>query len=332
MRYIISLLFASVALPAMAEVPKVVTDLPPVHALVSQVMAGVGTPELLLDKGGNAHSFQMRPSQASVLAEADLVVWIGPEMTPWLDRALESLASGSAHLDLIHSPGTLLRQIGETAKHGDEAGHDDHAGHAHDAEHDDHAASDAATDHDHDHEAEHMHTGTDPHAWLDPANAENWLGVIAAELARLDPANAATYQANATAAQAEVKALDAELAATLAPVKGKTFAVYHKAYGYFTDHYGLMPALSVAASDATAPGAAHLAELREQVAAAGTICLFPEAQHDPRVLEQIAAETGARIGAPLDPEGSLTEPGPEAYALLMRGLAHSLADCFAQAE
>ena len=55
MRYIISLILASAALPATAEVPRVVADLPPVHSLVAQVMGTLGQPTLLLDKGANAH-------------------------------------------------------------------------------------------------------------------------------------------------------------------------------------------------------------------------------------------------------------------------------------
>ena len=98
MRYIISSAVASLActLPAWAEVPKVVTDIHPVHALVSQVMGDLGAPVLLLERGASEHDFQLRPSQAADLADADLVVWIGPELTPWLDRALDGIGGGSA--------------------------------------------------------------------------------------------------------------------------------------------------------------------------------------------------------------------------------------------
>ena len=82
MRYTISLAMASlVALPALAEVPAVVTDIAPVHALVAMVMGDLGTPVLLLDKGADPHDFQLRPSQAQAVATAGLVVWIGPQMS-----------------------------------------------------------------------------------------------------------------------------------------------------------------------------------------------------------------------------------------------------------
>lgn len=299
MRYVLPFLLASIAQPSLAEVPKVIADLPPIHALVAQVMQGVGEPVLLLDRGADAHSFQLRPSQAAALADADLVVWVGVEMTPWLDRALQGMGTSGTQLDLIHADGVQIRHLTAEDQHGAD---DDHG---------------------------HDHSGVDPHAWLNPDNARVWLDRIATELARLDPENSATYTANAQAAQQDLLALDKELAETLARLRDRPFVVFHDAYGYFTDHYGLNRALSIATGDAVAPGAAHLSDLRSQLSGATTTCLFPEAQHDPALVEQLAEAPGARIGGALDPEGSLLTPGPDAYAQLLRGLARQLAACMA---
>ncbi len=117
MRYIIPLLCASAALarPAIAEVPVVVTDIPPVHGLVAAVMEGVGEPVLLLERGASEHSYQLRPSQAAALAEAGLVVWIGPELTPWLDEALEATSGEGAVLGLLAAEGTFRQDYGAGA-------------------------------------------------------------------------------------------------------------------------------------------------------------------------------------------------------------------------
>lgn len=307
MRYIISLLLASSALgPAWADAPKVVTDIPPVQALVAQVMGDLGTPVLLLEKGANEHDFQLRPSQAQDIADAGLIVWVGPELTPWLDRALSALAPQTATLGLLDAPGTTQPQ--QTGAAGDD-------GHAHDH-------------HDHADEA-HDHGGTDPHAWLNPDNARAWLAVIAAELARLDPGNAATYGANARAAEAGITALDADLRLKLTPIRDKAFVTQHDAYGHFTAHFNLTPAGSVAMSDAAAPGAARLRALADRLAGADVQCLFPEAQHDPAQIQQLATASGARVGGALDPAGSLQDPGPGAYAATLNALAESLMDCLA---
>jgi zinc transport system substrate-binding protein len=318
MRYIITLI--ATATPALAEVPKVVTDIPPVHALVVQVMGDLGAPELLLGKGADEHDFQLKPSQAGAVADADLVVWIGPELTPWLDSAMETRAEGAAALALLDAEGTMRRAYGEGAEEGHDHGAEDGHDHAKEDGHED------AAEEGHDHEG-HSHSGEDPHAWLDPGNAQVWLGLIAADLGRLDPENAATYAANATVASERIAALDAELQALLAPVKDKPLVTFHDAYGYFAAHFGLTFAGSIALGDASSPGAARLAELRAELEAGGVVCLFPEVQHDPALVEQMAEGTSVKIGGALDPVGSSLDPGAEAYAALLTGIATTIAGC-----
>lgn len=313
MRYIISLLLAS-ATPALADVPRVVADIPPVHSLVAQVMGDLGQPELLLDKGANAHSFQMRPSQAAGLQEAGLVVWIGPEMTPWLGRALEGVSS-APDLRLLAAEGTHRQEFDAKDAHD----HDHEGGAAEDG----HDEAQAEEGHD---EEDHAHKGLDPHAWLDPANAAHWLGLIAGELSKLDPENAATYAENAEQAKADLAALDAEIAATLAGSKGKPLVVYHNAYGYFAGHYGLTVAASIAHGDAAGPGAQHLAGI-EDMLKSGPVCLFPEVNHDPKLVAQLAESAGLTVAGPLDPEGAQLDAGAALYGDMLRNLAATIASC-----
>ncbi|MFT3690196.1 zinc ABC transporter substrate-binding protein [Paenirhodobacter sp.] len=298
------LVLALAAMPALAraEVPKVVTDIPPVQSLVAQVMGDLGAPALLLTPGTNAHSYQMKPSQARALQDADLLIWIGPEMTPWLNRA--AAASGAKNsLPLLHTKGTQLRDYAPEADH----------------------------DHDHDHEEDgHHHEGTDPHAWLDPDNARTWLSTIAQHLAALDPEHAETYAANAEAARTRIAALDGALKDELAPVARRPFVVFHAAYGYFAAHYGLDVAGALSLGDAAEPGAAHLAELRAGLAHDAVACAFPEANHDPRPLDRLAEGTGVRIGGALDPEGSKLDAGPDLYDRILRSLSETIRDCLTQ--
>jgi zinc transport system substrate-binding protein len=318
MRYIITSVLASqLATAAMAEVPVVVTDIPPVHSLVAMVMGDLGQPVLLLDRGGDAHDFQLRPSQAGAIADAGLVVWIGPEMSPWLDHVIDGGGTSAAVLGLLAAEGTYRQGYGAEEDDAHE-GHDHAAEEAHD-----HGSEEAG-----DHES-HDHSGIDPHAWLDPHNAEAWVGLIAAELGRIDPANAATYASNAAAAAERIEALEAEVAATLAPVKDRPFVVFHEAYGYFAGHFGLTIAGAVAEGDAASPGAARLREL--QAAAEGrALCVFPEANHDTALSAQLAEATGTRLGGALDPEGSGLEPGAGLYPALLTGLAGTLAECLSR--
>lgn len=325
MRYIISSLMSiCAATAAMADVPRVVTDIPPIHALTSQVMQGVGAPVLLLDRGADEHNFQLRPSQMADISRADMAIWIGPELTPWLARAWEGAKVDAVSLPLLSMKGTITRDY--AAKDGGHEGHG-HEGHGHDDDgHEGHEHEGHADDGHQD----HAHSGVDAHAWLDPRNAIFWLDAIADALAQRDPANAALYRANAQNAKADIAALDAELATLLAPVKGKGFVTYHDAYGYFTAHYGLTFAGSIALGDASGAGAAHISALGQKIAT-DVVCVFPEAQHDARLLLQLLDGTTAKAGAALDPVGAVQEPGAGAYAALMRALAGNLHACLSGA-
>ncbi|MBS8225675.1 zinc ABC transporter substrate-binding protein [Vannielia litorea] len=160
MRLIPSLAAIIIATPALAD-PKVIADLPPVHSLVAQVMEGVGTPTLLLDQGGSGHSLSLRPSQASAAQEADLIFWIGPAMSPALEKPFETLGENAHVIALMTAPGTLIIDTADSEPHthDGEEGHDheDHAeeGHDHDHDHEEHAEE--GHDHDHDEHAEEGH-------------------------------------------------------------------------------------------------------------------------------------------------------------------------------
>ncbi len=370
MRYSLALACAMMSTPLAADTLRVVTDFPVTNSLVSMVMGDTGTADLLLDRGGDPHSFQLRPSQARDLAQADLVFWVGEELTPWLARALAGVEADGKIVTLITAEGLRLREFGED--HGHDHAHDDHAhddhghnhahddhghshahddhahdDHGHDHAHDDHAHDDhghnhAQDDHahahgeghahdhpGHDHDHGHAHTGTDPHLWLNTGNVEIWLARIAAELSDKDPQNAEIYAANAAAARAEIGQLRQDIATLLAPVGAAPLIVFHDAYGYFSEEFGVNVAGTIALGDAAAPGAQRLAELRAQLQQDGAVCIFPEVNHSARYVDVVVEGTDIRIGRALDPEGMTLEPGPMLYPSLMRTLAQSIADCVA---
>lgn len=289
-------LAGALACPATAEVPQVVTDTPVVQSLVTTVMGDLAEPMLLLDRGADAHEFQLRPSQVRALGGADLVIWIGPDLAPWLDRALRAGHDGEA-IALLETPGTRLRSFGGAPAAGEEAGHD--------------------------------HAGTDPHAWLDPSNLAVWIGRIADAVSAADPGNATLYRANAALAQTRLETLDRALAERLAAARDKGLVFGHDAYGYLAGHYGLTVAGSLAGGDAADPGAAHVAALRARAEAGEVACAFPEAGHDPRGIEALVADTPARLGRTLDPEGRGMDPGPDLHVRVLESVAAAIADCLA---
>lgn len=294
----LSLPLAFAAVPALAEVPSVAVDIAPLHGLVARVMDGVGTPELIVPAGASPHDFALRPSQARALQSADLVIWAGPALAPWLDRTLTTLSS-EAVIDLNARPETQSLGWRESFE-------DEHAG----------------EEDDHDHEA----SDADPHSWLDPANAKAWSQLIAETLAMRDPENAGSYRANAAEAVTEIDAATEAAEALLAPVRDRKFLVFHDAYHYFEEHFDMHAAGAVSLGDAAAPGPARVRALQAQVAEEGIACLFAEPQFDSGLIDTLAEGSGARI-ATLDPLGSGLETGPGFYPALITGMAEAMADC-----
>ena len=302
MRIILSTLGLLAAAPALADPLQVVVDMPVTGSLVQQVMGEGAQVQVLLPQGASAHHHQMRPSDAHGLQNAGLLVWTGPELTPWLDRSAASLAGEAEQLRLLDVPGTQLR--------------------SYDGDHD--------HDHSHDHDHDHDHGGTDPHAWLDPANARLWLTTIAEVLGKADPDNAALYARNAKASVQRIAAMDADLQARLAPYKDASLVVFHDAYGYFTDHYGLRPAIAVSLGDASMPSAGRLAAIREEIATTNATCAFPEYASDPKLVQTAIEGTGVRMGKELSPEGGATAAGSDLYIDLMTGLADTIVSCLSE--
>jgi zinc transport system substrate-binding protein len=96
---------------AQAEVPRVAVDIAPVHSIVAAIMQGVGMPDLITPAGSSPHSHQMRPSQARALEQADIVIWVGPGLTPWLEGPVETLGEGAATIELMDLPGTQILEV-----------------------------------------------------------------------------------------------------------------------------------------------------------------------------------------------------------------------------
>lgn len=293
---------------AQAEVPQVVADIAPIHALVARVMQGVGEPALLVEPGASPHGYALRPSRAAALDRAQAVFWMGEGLEPWLEGPLETLGDKATVVELLQVPGTTVLEFREGATF---------EAHEHEAEGGSHA-----DEHGHD---EHGHEEGDPHAWLDPMNAWVWLGAIADTLGQIDPDNAARYAANAAEGRAELDALTAELTATLADVAGLKFIVFHDAFHYFENRFGLSAAGAISLSDASDPSARRIAEIRQTVTQMNVTCVFTEPQFNPGLINTVT-EAGVNV-ATLDPLGANHQAGWPLYAQMLRDLAESIRDC-----
>lgn len=307
MKPILAMLAIMVALakPAVAEPPRIVTDIAPVHSLAAMVMEGVAGPEVLLPPGASPHDFALRPSDALNLSRADAVIWIGKNMTPWLARSIDALATEAISLELINVANTFTLPYRSGAVFGgkDAHGHDKH-------------------DHD-----EHVHNGEiELHAWQDPENAKVWLDAIADLLSDLDAENAKVYRANAHAAKQKIDAVSARLLDELRPLRGRGFIVSHDAYHYFENRFGVSAIASLLAGDAGPASAARLQAVSQLMHESGPICIFVEPQIPDALANTLAAEHGSKIGV-LDPIGDQLERGPNLYQNMLIAIADGLRDC-----
>lgn len=307
-----TLIFSGTVLAA--DPVKVVASVKPIHSLVAGVMKGVAEPSLLVKGAASPHSFNLRPSDARALNQADLVFWVGEDLETFLTKPIQSLAGKAQSVALMETSGlTLLptREGGAWEKHEDH-GHDDHG-------HDDHA-------HEAGHGDEHEHGEHDAHVWLDVGNARKMVAAIAGKLSERDSANAARYQANAASLTERLTALDAELKTTLAPVKDRPFVVFHDAYHYLEDRYGLNAVGAITVSPDQRPSAQRLSQLRSKISSLDAACVFAEPQFEPTLVATVVEKTPAKRGT-LDPLGAALDDGPELYFTLMRGMAASLVSC-----
>ena len=302
-------LFAAALLsagPAMAG-PKVVASVVPVQSIVAAVMGDTGSPDLLLQGSMSEHRAVFTPSQIATLGDADLVFIVGHGLEAKLATLGGSDAvNGKSFIQLSDAPGVTklpVRQGGAWEPDSDEP------------------APAAAS------EAEGV-LGFDPHIWLDPENAKAMARQVAADLAKADPANGASYAANAQAFAADIDRTSAAIVAELAPVKAKPFIVFHDAYHYFEKRFGLTGVGSISDVSAQAPSAERLSAVRDKIIAAHAACVFREPQFDDKVVQTVIEGTSAREGV-LDPLGATLTPGPQAYRQLLQNLAAALKDCLA---
>ncbi|MDP7617355.1 MAG: zinc ABC transporter substrate-binding protein [Arenicellales bacterium] len=285
-----------------ADVPQVTTDIPVTHSLVTRVMAGIGTPDLIVNRGASPHDYSLRPSNAASLEAADLVFWISSELTPWLEGALKTLAADAKVIELMDAKGSTVLPFREGSTF---------ETHSHRHKHD---------------EDEHATVNVDPHGWLDPYNGKTWLDVIAMELSKIDPENTDIYFDNVSQGKTDIDAVISEIDATLAPFRGTNFIVYHDAYQYFERRFDVLAAGSISMGDVSDPSPARIAEIHQTVEELDMTCVFSEPQFNPELVATVVDGTKARARV-IDPLGTRLTLGADFYLNLLRNIAQTMASC-----
>ena len=250
----------------------------------------------LVGPDSDAHVYQPTPANAKTIAQANLVIVNGLGFEGWIDRLIKS----SGYRGSVVRASTGIKTL--------KLKHDEH-------------------DHGHGHDSD-----VDPHAWQDLANAQRYVDNIAQAPAKADPAGQQVYLTNAAQYKQAIATLDGELKNAfnaIAKEKRKVVTT-HDAFGYFARAYGIAFISPVGVNTDAEPSAADVGRIIKQIRREKIPAVFMESISDPRLLERIRQESGARIGGVLYSDSLSKADGPApTYLEMMRHNARTLAGALA---
>lgn len=259
---------------------RVVASFYPYGELVRAVAGARAEVHTLVPDGAEPHHWEPRPSDVARLRQADLIVYNGAGLEPWLPDVLAGLPAdrprrleAAAGLGLLPAPEPAVEE---------EEGHD-HG-------------------HDHRHGAE---AAPDPHIWLDPVLLQDVVARLRDALTAADPAGAATYGEAAAALSSALAELDRQYREALASCRHRTLLVTHGFFTYPAARYGLEQLAVMGVAPGAEPSPRTLARLAELARNRGVGVLFAETLVGRRVAETLAAEAGLQVRR-LNPMEGLT--------------------------
>ncbi len=263
----------------------VVATTTPIGDMATRVAGDAAAVRVLLAPNADPHDYEPTPDDGAAVADAEVVLVNGLDLDGWID-------------DVVKSSGTTTRPVvvttGLTLRPGDDESPDG-----------------------------------DPHVWLDPRNAEKMVQTMTTAMSAAAPAQAETFRANAERYISEIRTLDVELAARVntIPQAQRVIVTDHDAFGYLAARYDIRIVGAVIPSLATTaePNARDLAALVDAIRENQVRVVFPEASVNAKLAQQIAKESGARVGGELysDSLGD-TGSGADTYLSMMRSNIESI--------
>jgi zinc/manganese transport system substrate-binding protein len=246
----------------------------------------------LVGPNSDAHVYAPAPADAKKVADAKVVVTNGLGFEGWMSRLLK--AAGTKAPVAVATKGIKERKTPDSHGHG--------------------------------------HGGADPHAWQSVANVKVYVANIRDALIAADPAGKSVYDANAAAYLGKLDALDQEVKAAVSaiPADRRKIITSHDAFGYFQQAYGVTFISPQGVSTEAEPSARDVARIITQVKKQKIPAVFLENVTDPRLMERIAQETGARVGGKLYSDALTGDKGDAPnYIELMRHNVKQLAAALA---
>jgi len=269
----------------------IVTSIKPLQLITLEITRDVMRPELLIRSNASPHDYALKPSDLKKIRDADLVIWFGPALEPFLEKLLEGESNS---LELSHS------EISIRAYEGDRDSHEEHEG--------------------------HHHGRYDPHIWLGPKQAEQAARAIYLKLSEIDAPNASTYKENFERFSMTLARTTEELDARFKPYLNSGYYVFHDAYEYFESRFQLNNLGHFTLSPDRKPGAKTLIQIRTALKNGKAKCVFSEPQFKPAIVESVTRGSDVYVGE-LDPLASDIKVSNGAYFRFLMALQKNYIKC-----
>jgi zinc transport system substrate-binding protein len=274
-----------------SQAMRVLTSIKPIQLISYELMSGVAIPEVLLGPNTSPHDYALRPSDVKRIHRADLVVWFGPGLEPFLAKMLSHRENV---LTISRIPGIRFRHFSET--HQDDG---------------------------------HHHGTLNPHFWLGIDVVKQVAKGISTALIRLDPGHTGQYRQNLEKFLSRLQQTDQQIRQQLSAVHQRPYYVFHDAYDYFEAYYHMNNIGHFTVSPERKPGAKTLIRIRQTLKQQSGVCIFSEPQFSPAVIDAVTRGTNAKKGV-LDPLATDIPVGPGSYFTFLQTLSDHFIECLSQ--
>ena len=278
-------------IPSVASASTILTSFKPIQMIVTELTQGVSEPDVVMNSNASPHDYALKPSDVKKIQNADMLIWLGPDLEAFLTKVAKS---NDNLVTISEIPNINLREFGEDP-------------------------------HDHHHDG-HDHGSHDPHFWLGIDQVEVASSYISNKLVEVDPQNADVYKKNLEVFLSQLADKKRSIEAQLAPVKDKGYYVFHDAYSYYEDEFGLNKLGHFTVSPERKPGAKTLISIKKTLAKQDVQCVFSEPQFTPAVIESVVRGSSTQKGQ-LDPVGSDIEVDKGSYFEFLQQLTDSYTSC-----
>lgn len=283
----------------------IVVSIKPLYSLVARLTQGIEKPVLLMKQSQSPHHYSIRPSERRLLANAKMIVWLGPQMESMLNKIIPQ--SSSVVVSAIQAKN--LKLLNNRTKH---SSHDKHSSDALESQH---------------HAIEHQtkRHGVDPHIWLSTHNAAAISKHFSEQLITQDPRNAEKYQENLKQLLDKIKQTAISIKTTLKDAR-QPFIAYHDAFQYFENENALNYIAAINTDEETSISLKYMREIKTKIEKENITCLIYQPPK-PAIIDALAQQHNTINIAMLDALGITINNNENAWFELMHQLAKNFNQC-----